>query len=110
MARVFVQACRSLSLRDEESLVMVLERLPSLAALLGDRTRLSGNSIWNVLLGTMPCGLLQGLDIGPASITAFKDALEQCKTVVWNGPMGVFEFDKFANGTIVSTWHMGLNL
>jgi phosphoglycerate kinase len=41
-----------------------------------------------------------GLDIGPDSIKLFNDELKQCKTVVWNGPMGVFEFDKFAKGTI----------
>ncbi len=40
-----------------------------------------------------------GLDIGPESIKAFQLALADCKTVIWNGPMGVFEFDKFAVGT-----------
>ncbi len=40
-----------------------------------------------------------GLDIGPDSIKIFQDALSECKTIIWNGPMGVFEFDKFANGT-----------
>ncbi|RWR81944.1 phosphoglycerate kinase, cytosolic-like protein [Cinnamomum micranthum f. kanehirae] len=40
-----------------------------------------------------------GLDIGPDSVKAFSDALETTKTVIWNGPMGVFEFDKFAVGT-----------
>jgi phosphoglycerate kinase len=40
-----------------------------------------------------------GLDIGPDSIKAFEAALADCKTVIWNGPMGVFEFDKFAAGT-----------
>ncbi len=40
-----------------------------------------------------------GLDIGPSSIKAFQQALSDCKTVIWNGPMGVFEFDKFAEGT-----------
>ena len=40
-----------------------------------------------------------GLDIGPESVNSFQDALKDCKTVIWNGPMGVFEFDKFANGT-----------
>jgi phosphoglycerate kinase len=41
-----------------------------------------------------------GLDIGPDSIKTFSDALKECKTVVWNGPMGVFEFEKFAKGTM----------
>ncbi|MCP9801168.1 phosphoglycerate kinase [Synechococcus sp. RedBA-s] len=40
-----------------------------------------------------------GLDIGPDSLKAFQAALADCKTVIWNGPMGVFEFDKFAAGT-----------
>ena len=37
-----------------------------------------------------------GLDIGPDSVKVFQDALADCKTVIWNGPMGVFEFDAFA--------------
>ena len=40
-----------------------------------------------------------GLDIGPDSVKVFQEALKQCKSVIWNGPMGVFEFDKFAVGT-----------
>ncbi len=40
-----------------------------------------------------------GLDIGPKSIELFKDALKDAKTVVWNGPMGVFEMPNFAKGT-----------
>jgi phosphoglycerate kinase len=40
-----------------------------------------------------------GLDIGPKSISSFRQQLSSCKTIVWNGPMGVFEFDKFAAGT-----------
>ncbi|MBW4665600.1 MAG: phosphoglycerate kinase [Chroococcus sp. CMT-3BRIN-NPC107] len=40
-----------------------------------------------------------GLDIGPDSIKTFQEALADCKSVIWNGPMGVFEFDKFAKGT-----------
>ena len=41
-----------------------------------------------------------GLDIGPETIALFEKELEGAKTVVWNGPMGVFEFDAFAKGTI----------
>lgn len=41
-----------------------------------------------------------GLDIGPESLKTFQNALADCKTVVWNGPMGVFEFDAFAAGTV----------
>jgi phosphoglycerate kinase len=42
-----------------------------------------------------------GLDIGPDTAAAFAAAISQCKTVFWNGPMGVFEFPNFANGTKV---------
>jgi len=40
-----------------------------------------------------------GLDNGPESTKMIQEALADCKTVIWNGPMGVFEFDKFAKGT-----------
>ena len=40
-----------------------------------------------------------GLDIGPDSSATFANAISRCKTVFWNGPMGVFEFANFANGT-----------
>jgi phosphoglycerate kinase len=51
-----------------------------------------------VSIENIPDGWM-GLDIGPDSIKVFQDALSQCKSVIWNGPMGVFEFDKFAAGT-----------
>ena len=41
----------------------------------------------------------QGLDIGPKSIELFSNAVKDAKTVVWNGPMGVFEMENFAKGT-----------
>ena len=41
----------------------------------------------------------EGLDIGPKSIESFSKAIAEAKTIIWNGPMGVFEFDKFAHGT-----------
>ena len=41
----------------------------------------------------------EGLDIGEKTIALFSDALKDAKTVVWNGPMGVFEFEAFAKGT-----------
>lgn len=42
-----------------------------------------------------------GLDIGPDSIKTFNEALDTTQTIIWNGPMGVFEFEKFAAGTEV---------
>jgi 3-phosphoglycerate kinase len=41
----------------------------------------------------------QGVDIGPETIKLFSDAITSSKTVIWNGPMGVFEVDQFAKGT-----------
>ena len=42
---------------------------------------------------------MEGCDIGPETMKLFADAVKASKTVVWNGPMGVFEFDNFAHGT-----------
>ena len=43
---------------------------------------------------------LMGMDIGPKTVKLFSDAIKESATVVWNGPMGVFEYDAFAKGTI----------
>ena len=51
-----------------------------------------------VVAGNIPDGWM-GLDIGPKSIELFKSVLKDAKTVVWNGPMGVFEMPNFAKGT-----------
>ncbi len=51
-----------------------------------------------VSVESIPDGWM-GLDIGPDSVKVFQQALADCKSVIWNGPMGVFEFDKFAVGT-----------
>jgi phosphoglycerate kinase len=51
-----------------------------------------------VSIENIPDGWM-GLDIGPDSVKFFQEALADCKAVIWNGPMGVFEFDKFAVGT-----------
>ncbi len=48
--------------------------------------------------GEIPEGWM-GLDIGPKTVAAFSEAVKNAGTVIWNGPMGVFEFEKFAEGT-----------
>jgi 3-phosphoglycerate kinase len=40
-----------------------------------------------------------GLDIGPKTVKLFEEKLRSAKTILWNGPLGVFEMDKFAKGT-----------
>lgn len=47
-----------------------------------------------------------GLDIGPDSIKTFNEAMDTTQTVIWNGPMGVFEMEKFADGTEVRKWFL----
>ena len=42
---------------------------------------------------------VMGLDIGPKTVELFKKAISEAKTIVWNGPMGVFEMENFAGGT-----------
>lgn len=49
--------------------------------------------------GDIPDGYM-ALDIGPKSVAAFEDVLKDAKTVVWNGPMGVFEMSNYAEGTL----------
>jgi len=49
--------------------------------------------------GEIPDGWM-GLDIGPETIRTFSDVIENSATILWNGPMGVFELDNFAKGTI----------
>ncbi|MDP3732522.1 MAG: phosphoglycerate kinase [Candidatus Omnitrophota bacterium] len=56
----------------------------------GANTKLVGEDI--------PDGWM-GLDIGPETIRLFEDRLKDAKTILWNGPLGVFEWDKFAKGT-----------
>lgn len=52
-----------------------------------------------VTVQDIPAGWM-ALDIGPASVLCFKEVLADAKTIVWNGPMGVFEMDAFARGTM----------
>lgn len=59
----------------------------------------SNDAEFKTVEGNIPDGW-QGLDIGEKTRKIFADALKDAKTVVWNGPMGVFEFTNFAKGTI----------
>ncbi|MEY8308891.1 phosphoglycerate kinase [Erysipelotrichaceae bacterium 51-3] len=61
--------------------------------------KFANNANTMVVEGNIPDGWM-GLDIGPKSIELFKDTLQGAKTVVWNGPMGVFEMPNFAKGTL----------
>ena len=58
--------------------------------------------------GQIPDGW-QGLDIGPETVKIFTDAVKEAKTIVWNGPMGVFENPDFAKGTLAVATAMAEN-
>jgi len=58
----------------------------------------NGAKTQTVSIHAIPAGW-QGLDIGPETVKLFSDEIRKAKTVVWNGPMGVFEMDRFAEGT-----------
>ena len=60
---------------------------------------LSAEATPQTVSGDIPEGQM-GLDIGPDTIAAYGDALAEAKTIIWNGPMGVFEIDQFAEGTM----------
>ncbi|GKT03383.1 phosphoglycerate kinase [Furfurilactobacillus sp. WILCCON 0119] len=59
----------------------------------------NNDSASEIVDGDIPDGYM-GLDIGPKSIELFENTLRDAKTVVWNGPMGVFEMPNFAKGTL----------
>ena len=60
--------------------------------------RFAADARHHVEVGQVPEGWM-GLDIGPASEAMFRDVIHGARTVVWNGPMGVFEMEPFASGT-----------
>jgi phosphoglycerate kinase len=63
-------------------------------------TKLEAGAPWEVLaVGDAAIGDRLGVDIGPATAARYGALLKDAKTVVWNGPMGVFEIDAFAAGT-----------
>jgi phosphoglycerate kinase len=63
-------------------------------------TKLEAGSPHEVLaVGDRAIGVRLGVDIGPATVAKYRSAIEDAKTVIWNGPMGVFEIPDFAAGT-----------
>ncbi len=62
--------------------------------------RFAADAATRVCVGAVPEGWM-GLDLGPATRAAFAAKLREAKTVVWNGPMGVFEMEPFTAGTLV---------
>lgn len=89
-----LELAKSLEAKAKERGVALL--LPT-DVVLADNFAADANS-QTVTIEAIPDGWM-GLDIGPDSVKVFQAALADCKTVIWNGPMGVFEFDKFAVGT-----------
>lgn len=89
-----IELARSLEAKAKEKGVTFL--LPT-DVVVADKFDKDANS-QTVSVENIPDGWM-GLDIGPDSVKVFQEALADCKTVIWNGPMGVFEFDKFAVGT-----------
>lgn len=90
----FLDLAKSLEAKAKEKGVQLL--LPS-DVVVADKFDANADA-QTVSVENIPDGWM-GLDIGPDSIKLFQDALKDCKSVIWNGPMGVFEFDKFAKGT-----------
>jgi phosphoglycerate kinase len=93
----------------EDGLLKEAERLLAVARERGIRLELPvdvvvGESLDGRAKGVVPVGAipaeLRGLDIGPASLASFRELLAAARTIVWNGPMGVFENPDFAAGTL----------
>jgi phosphoglycerate kinase len=90
----YVELAKTLQVKAKEKGVELL--LPT-DVVVADNFAADANT-QTVSVDNIPDGWM-GLDIGPDAVEAFKTALADCKSVVWNGPMGVFEFEKFAKGT-----------
>jgi phosphoglycerate kinase len=89
-----LELAKSLEAKAKERGVQLL--LPT-DVILADNFAADANA-QTVSIDAIPDGWM-GLDIGPDSVKFFQESLADCKTVIWNGPMGVFEFPQFAKGT-----------
>ena len=96
------------SLVEDEQLSLALELLKKakemgveihlpVDAVIADKFAADANTQINAV-DAIPSGWM-GLDIGPKTIEAFSKTINSCKTILWNGPMGVFEMAAFENGT-----------
>ncbi len=80
---------------------VLYDRAPDTIALPSDHViadDFSADAATQTVEGDIPEGWM-GLDIGPATIDAYRSALHNAATIIWNGPMGVFEMEPFATGT-----------
>ena len=95
-----IDACRRLLARDVEILlpsdIVGLEPGGDFGASCNGRDTTSQVRLFE---GDLPLGWI-GLDVGPASVERFAEVISQAATVLWNGPMGAFEDDRFAAGTM----------
>ena len=108
MANTFL-AAKGLAMADSLVEAEALETAKELLAISGDKLHLPVDLVLGdkfdaeaqlkvIPTGDVPAGW-RVLDIGPKTITAYANVLKGAGTVVWNGPMGVFEFPRFAEGT-----------
>jgi phosphoglycerate kinase len=87
-----VETARSLLAEAGDKLVLPVD------VVLGDKFEAEAQAQVKAVKDGVPAGW-RILDIGPQTVDAFAEALKGARLIVWNGPMGVFEFPKFAAGT-----------
>ena len=93
------------SLLDEDSIAFctnILNDYPNKIIIpidIVETNEISNNSDYNITDVSKIDENKMGVDIGPKTIALFKEYIETSKLVVWNGPVGIFEYDHFANGT-----------
>ena len=88
-----IELAKSLMAKAEEKGVKLMLPVDNVIA-----DAFSNDANTQVVAGDIPDGWM-GLDIGPETVKAYSEEIGKAKTVVWNGPMGVFEMENFAKGT-----------